>query len=688
MKLIVLALIIYLFGAFTQYFFKENQKCNYLIAINTLATLLAFGGTLGCFVSQNYSQDLMFEFGNTLVNVVLSLDGLSAFFILIIALVSWLAMIYSKGYLAKYVAEGRSVNSHYFCFNLFVVAMILVVLSQNVFAFLIAWEIMSFSSFLLMLFDADQKSVRKTAMRYLVTMHIGVLFLIAGFVMLNIKTGSIWFFDFNGQVTPLIYGLLFVGFGIKAGLVPVHTWLPKAHPVAPSHISALMSGVMIKTGIYGILRMTQLLNEPSAALGYAILAVGLMSSLLGILYATGQRDFKKMLAYSSIENMGIITLALGLGILGIAHHNVGLKTLGFLGCFMHIINHAVFKPLMFFAAGAVYNKAHTKDMEKLGGLAKVMPNTALCFLIGSMALCALPPFNGFISEFLIYYGFLNAFNTPNYLLITVMILSMAGLAFVGATAIVAFTGAYSTIFLGTPRTEKAIEVKSEVPLSMVAPMVLLVVILALIGLFPQYSILLIGGATNELVQFLYPVEILGVISFFNITLVITIGVLLLVRKAFLSGKTVTVRNTWGCGYNASADARSVGTRECGEQASIISPPFQISDLSGGKASADARSAKVQYTSTSFTRPFLGFLNPFYVRVMEFKQIKDLFPEKTSFKSKIYDIFEYYIINPVIKIDENFLAKFLWIQSGNIQSYLWYGIVALSIAIGLVLGGKI
>ncbi len=651
MKFIVLALMTYLFGAVTQYLFKENQKCNYLIVLNTIATMLAVAGTLGCFVSNSYNQDLMFEFGNTLVNVVLSLDGLSAFFILIIAVVSWLAMIYSKGYLAKYVEAGKSVNSHYFCFNIFVISMILVVLSQNVFAFLIAWEIMSFSSFLLMLFDGEKQDVRKTAIRYLVTMHIGVLFLIAGFVLLNIKTGSIWFFDFSGQVTPLIYGLLFVGFGIKAGLVPVHTWLPKAHPVAPSHISALMSGVMIKTGIYGILRMTQLLSEPSTMVGYSVLAIGILSALFGILYATGQRDFKKMLAYSSVENMGIITLALGLGLLGIAYHNVGLKTLGFLGCFMHILNHAVFKPLMFFAAGAVYNKTHTKDMETLGGLAKVMPKTAICFLIGSLALCALPPFNGFVSEFLIYYGFLNAFNTPNYLLIPVMILTMAGLAFVGATALVAFTGAYSTIFLGMPRTEKAENVKFDVPHSMTVPMIALVVILSLIGLFPQYSILAIGGATSELVQFLYPVEILTVISFFNITLVITIGVLLLVRKMFLAGKTVTVRNTWGCGY-------------------------------------DKGNAKVQYTSTSFTRPFLGFLNPFYVRVMEFKPIKDLFPEKTSFKSKIYDIFEYYVINPLVKFDEKVLSKFLWIQSGNTQRYLWYGVVALIIAVCLVLGGKI
>ncbi len=651
MSTVLLALAIYLFGGIIQYFFKDNQKCNYLIFFNSIASLLAVSGSLGCFISQNNNQDFMFEFGNTLVNVVLSLDGLSAFFILIIAIISLLATIYSKGYLAKYVAAGKSVHSHYFCFNIFIISMILVVLSQNIFAFLIAWEIMSFSSFLLMLFDADLQGVRKTAMRYLVTMHIGVLFLIAGFIMLNIKTGSIWFFDFNGQVTPMIYGLFFIGFGIKAGLVPVHTWLPKAHPVAPSHISALMSGVMIKTGIYGILRMTQLLNEPTATVGYSILTVGLISALLGILYAVGQRDYKKMLAYSSIENMGIITIALGLGLLGIAYHNIGLKTLGFLGCFMHILNHAIFKPLMFFAAGAVYNKTHTKDMEKLGGLAKVMPKTACCFLIGSLALCALPPFNGFISEFLIYYGFLNSFNTPNYLLIPVMILTMAGLAFVGATAIVAFSSAYSTIFLGTARTEKATQVENDVPLSMKAPMYILVCLLCLIGLFPQYSILAIGGATSELVAFLYPVEILSVISFFNITLIAIIATLWGLRKALLHGKTITVRNTWGCGYEKSC-------------------------------------AKIQYTSTSFTRPFLGFLNPFYVRILEFKQIKDLFPEKTSFKSKIYDIFEYYIINPLVKFDEKVLSKFMWIQSGNTQRYLWYGVVALIIAIGLVLGGKI
>ena len=178
-----------------------------------------------------------------------------------------------------------------------------------------------------------------------------------------------------------------------------------------------------------------------------------------------------------------------------------------------------------------------------------------------------------------------------------------------------------------------------------------IIILTLIGLFPQYSILIIGGATTELVQFIYPVEILTVISFFNITLLVTVGILLLVRQAFLAGKTITVRNTWGCGY-------------------------------------DKGTAKVQYTSTSFTRPFLGFLNPFYVRVMEFKHIKELFPEKTSFKSKIYDIFEYYIINPLVKFDENLLSKFYWIQSGNTQRYLWYSILALIIAICLVLGGKI
>ena len=651
MKYIVLALIVYLFGAITQYLFKENQKCNYLIVINTIATALAILGSLGCFVSQNYNQDLVFEFGNTLINVVLSLDGLSAFFILIISLISWLAIIYSKGYLAKYVEQGKSVNSHYFFFNLFIMSMISVVLSQNVFAFLISWEIMSFSSFLLMLFEGNEQKVRKTAMRYLVTMHIGVLFLMAGFIILNIKTGSIWFFDYSGQVTPVIYALLFIGFGIKAGLVPLHTWLPKAHPVAPSHVSALMSGVMIKTGIYGILRMTQLLNEPSLIVGYSVLAVGLVSALLGILYGTGQRDFKKLLAYSSVENMGIIILALGLGLLGIAYHNVGLKSLGFLGCFMHILNHAVFKPLMFFAAGAVYNKTHTKDMEKLGGLAKVMPKTSICFLIGSLALCALPPFNGFVSEFLIYYGFLNSFNTPNYLLIIVMILAMAGLAFVGTTAVVAFSSAYSTIFLGSGRSELATNVKSDVPITMTGPMIVLVVALILIGLFPQYSILIIGGATSDLVRFLYPVEILTIISYFNITLVATIGFLLIVRKICLAGKPVTVRNTWGCGY-------------------------------------DKGTAKVQYTSTSFTRPFLGFLNPFYVRVMEFKPIKDLFCEKTSFKSAIYDIFEYYIINPLVKFDEKVLSKFLWIQSGNTQRYLWYGVIALVVAIGLVLGGII
>jgi len=218
-------------------------------------------------------------------------------------------------------------------------------------------------------------------------------------------------------------------------------------------------------------------------------------------------------------------------------------------------------------------------------------------------------------------------------------------------AIVAFTSSYSVIFLGTPRTEIAEHVKEDVPKTMTVPMFLLVALVVLIGLFPQYSVLLVGGATSELILFLYPAGFLTVISYFNITLLITIGILLLVRKALLKGKAVTVRNTWGCGY-------------------------------------DKGDAKVQYTSTSFNRPFLGFLNPFYVREMEFKNIKELFPNKTSFKSKIYDIFEYYIINPLVKFDENVLSKFLWIQSGNLQTYIWYSIIALIFAICLVLGGKI
>lgn len=647
MNYILTALILYILSGMLQTLFKGGNKFNFLIILNLISSVFALVPVFQV-LSGGSSKEFLFNFGSVIGNSSFLIDQLSAFFILIIVFISFLALIYGKKYLFPYENENK-LSAHLFLYNLFIFSMICVVLASNVLLFLIFWEIMSLASFLLMMYEGEKADVRKISVQYFVMMHVCVLFLILGFAILNIKTGSLSFSDFKGNIDNLVFVLLFIGFGIKAGFVPLHTWLPSAHPAAPSHISAVMSGVMIKTGIYGILRILTLNVDLTLFVSYLVLFIGVLSGFFGILYAICQRDFKKMLAYSSVENMGIIAIAFGVGLLGVVYKNEIMASLGFIAGFMHILNHSIFKPLMFFSAGSVYKQTGTKDMEKLGGLVKVMPISALCFLFGSLAISAIPPFNGFISEFLIYLGSLNSFSTHNYFLISVIILTVAILAFIGAMALIAFTNAFSVIFLGTLRSN--IEVKSDVSGYMKAPVIILVLISAFIGVFPQYAVNIVQAPVSLFTNFRLEYDILSSVSSLNIALILLFSGLFILRYFLLKSKKVSYEKTWGCGY-------------------------------------DRESSRVQYTANSFTRPFLGFLTPFYERVLEFKQIKELFPSKTSFKSKIYDIFDNYLIRPVVKMDEFIIKKFYWIQSGNTQRYLWYGVLALIISIILVLGDKI
>ena len=648
MFLIFASIAIYVFAALIQLTLGNKIKTKFLIFANTIAAGLAILPAISIMANNNEISAQCY-LGYFIGNASLRLDTLSAFFLLIIALVTWLGTIYSKGYLNHYIDKGKNIGAHLFWFNIFIASMIGVVLSQHVILFLITWEIMSFSSFILMLFDDEAKEVRQTAIHYLIMMHIGVLFLITGFIITFIQSGSLDFSTFAGNLSNAMFLLIALGFGIKAGLLPVHTWLPKAHPVAPTHISAMMSGVMIKTGLYGILRFYSYLEKTDAIVGYTILAIGLLSAFFGILYAVAQRNFKRLLAYSSVENIGIAFIGLGIGVLGLYYENFLMASAGFLGCFMHILNHSLFKTLMFFAAGAIYSKTHTKDIEKLGGLIKSMKFTGTMFLLGSLAISALPPFNGFISELLIYLGGLSGFANGSFLLFTLVIFAIGILAFVGAMALIAFSGAFSLIFLGNPRSEKAKEVQSDVYFSMRLPMIVLAIYCLLIGLFPQIFVQIAAIPVSKYTLLVMPENLLNIVSIINITLLGLISIILLIRYLALQNKPVEIQETWGCGYKYAT-------------------------------------SKMQYSANSYTRPFLGFLTPFFVRELDFKQIKELFPKKTHFKSTFYDIFEYYIVKPLVSADETFLSKFLWIQSGNTQRYLIYGVIFLIITIILLLGG--
>lgn len=641
MIILFTSIILFIFSGLAQILFKGKYKAIIFTLFSGLATVLGLiPTTIALFRNKIFFKTV--NLNGLIGNVNFVFDPLSAFFVLIILVISFLAIIYSRKYLEPY---KKDVSAHYFFLGLFIPAMILVVTVQNILFFLMCWEIMSLSSFFLLLFDSEKKEVRQTAINYLVTMQIGVVFLFIGFIFLNLNTGSLDFASFQGHISNVIFIFLLIGFGIKAGFVPFHTWLPKAHPIAPSHISAVMSGVMIKTGIYGILRLLTFIEVPSLLLSYLVLFIGVASAFFGILYAITQRDYKRMLAYSSIENIGLITISLGIAMLGLSYQNYLMIGLGFLGVFAHIFNHSIFKPLLFLSAGSVLLKTHTTDCEQLGGLIKLMPYTATLFLIGSLAISALPPFNGFISEFFIYLAMLNGISTENHFLFPVLIISIGVLAFVGAMVLIAFTNMFSSIFLGMPRSEKTSNIKQDSSKSMIFPIVILAIVSLLIGLFPQYFIKIVINPVNTFLttQLNFPTQILSNISMFNVTLLISVAAILLIRKLLLKNKSVAINKTWACGY-------------------------------------DKTNSKMQYSNYSFSRPFLGFLTPFFIRELDFKGIKELFPISTHFKSKTIDIFEYYLIRPIINFDKFIIQKFYWVQSGNVQKYLLYGLIFLLLVI--------
>ncbi len=518
--------------------------------------------------------------------------------------------------------------------------------------FLICWEIMSLSSFFLVIFENEKKDVLKAGIKYLVFMHFSVLFIMIAFALLSIKSGS---FDFNafksvlsanGHLADIIFILSFIGFGTKAGFVPFHNWLPDAHPAAPTHVSAIMSGVMIKTGIYGILRVLSIIGIPSKAIAYGVLIISVISALYGVLYAITQHDLKRLLAYHSIENIGIIGIGLGVGMLGLAYNAPNLVLAGFAGGILHILNHSIFKELLFLSAGSVYIKTHTRNVEVLGGLIKSMPYTAILFLIGSIAICGLPPFNGFISEFLIYFGMFKGLSVHNFFAVVAMIFAIAGLALVGTMAILCFTKAFSIIFLGMPRSETVENVQNDNSLSMILPMGFLAVLTLLIGVYPQYVfwyikrtiVSIIPMTSLNIFSVCYePMRLMQTIAVFAIAFVAFITVLVLLKLKLTKGKVV-MHETWGCGYNRGNN-------------------------------------HMQYTASSYASPFLSMLKPLFKKVFDIEKPKKLFPKSAHFSLHIEDIEEAYVIEPLLKSDEWFLSKFESIQNGNIQSYIKYGLMA-------------
>lgn len=490
-----------------------------------------------------------------------SMDPLSALFVLLISIGSVASVLYSRGYLAHTLREKSPahVSLHYTSLTVMAYAMLGVVCSDGGYSFLFFWELMTVASFLLILYDAQRREVSRAALAYLIMMHVGFVLLVVGFVRLDAVCGRATF-DALGQyfhtkpALPLFLVFL-AGFGMKAGLFPLHVWLPEAHPAAPSHVSALMSGVMIKTGIYGILRTTAALGDLPVlhTAGVILLVVGIITGLWGVILAAMQNDVKRLLAYSSIENIGIILLAVGIAALGKASGNQMVALCGIAGALLHSLNHSFFKSLLFFGAGNILSQTRTTSLDALGGLTKHMPLTSLLFLAATAAICALPPLNGFVSELLVYLGLLDGIASGSNILASAA--GLAALALIGGVAVLAFTKLYGTVFLGSPRSHEVAEA-SEVDNLRLAAMALPLAGILLVGLFPRAAV---GCVTRAAEFFLRtPSDAADWLLSPTLTavgriawgLILVVAILAWLRRRTLRGRQVAEGPTWGCGFTA------------------------------------------------------------------------------------------------------------------------------------------
>ena len=466
--------LLYLLGCVVSLFLYKQNK----IAAKVGFGISSIASGYGIFYFlMNLSGTDSFSLGeNLLYNPTFSLDPLGNFFSFVVTLIAFASSIYAIQYTEEYAKKG-SLAVMAFLFNAFILAMLLVLSASDVFWFMICWELMTIISAFLICYN-DSKASLKAIMIYLGIAHFGGMCILSAFLLMANQSGSLEFSSFVGlEFSPLmasiIFLLAFIGFGSKAGMFPFHVWLPKAHPAAPTNVSALMSGVMIKVALFGIIKFCLWLPVMQWW-GLLIIVIGALSSLLGVLYALIQHDYKSLLAYHSVENIGIILLGLGTGVYGIAINSPTLATIGFLAGLYHIVNHAIFKGLLFLGAGSVLHATHTREIEELGGLAKKMPYTAFAMFIGVMGIAALPPLNGFVSEWFTYQGMMQGALGEGILPRFVFTFSVVALAVTGVLVVIHLK-LYAIIFAGTPRDMKIFDKAKEVPFTMIAGMMFLVI---------------------------------------------------------------------------------------------------------------------------------------------------------------------------------------------------------------------
>ena len=593
------------------------------------------------------------------------LDPLASFFVLTISLAGLSAAIYALGYVTEFY--GRvSLGVLGSLFNGFLLSMTLVVIADNGFFFLIVWELMSLLSYFLVVTEHEKADVRYAGFFYLIMTHVGTAFIILAFLIFFQGGGSFSFESFRHPEQPLpegmrtlVFLMALIGFGTKAGIVPLHVWLPYAHPAAPSHISALMSGVMIKTAIYALIRVyfDFLGGQFPWWWGFVVLVIGTVSALLGVMYALMEHDLKSLLAFHSVENIGIILLGIGAGMIFQTYGLKELAALGLLAGLYHTINHALFKALLFLGAGSLLYATHTRNMEEYGGLLRRMPWTGIFFLIGAVSISALPPTNGFVSEWLVFQSLFLSFQLPTVFLKLMLPIAAAMLALTGVLALACFAKAFGISFLALPRSAHARHAE-EVPVPMRLGMGLLALVCVALGVAPMVVVPLLDRVTAPFTGVSIEGKVLALdgwavapvnVEFSSLSTPVLALLLLVLSMLGLGlvvafGGLVKTRyyKTWGCGIN-------------------LTP-------------------RMEYTATGFVQPIKRVFSTIYQPTVkletEFLEESRYFAKRRRFEFRIEPIFQKYLYDPVVAFFITMADRLRVIQAGSLHLYLTYIFVTL------------
>jgi len=570
-------------------------------------------------------------------------DGLGLYFLLVITTVTIPIMLSTHSYIQHYMHREKAVRAFLAIFSLLLLSTQFLVLANHAIVFLIFWELMTLMAYLGLLLEREKAEVQKGSFIYFCTTHAATFTLYIFFFILHQHSGSWVFTDFhftadNGLLFYVACLFGFTGFAIKAGFMPFHFWLPWAHPIAPTVLSAFLSGIVIKTGIYGIFRLIEFCSPLPAWMGVVILVVSLFSAIFGVWYALAQHDIKRLLAYHSIENIGIIGIGIGLGVIGISYSAQSLVWLGFGGALFHTFNHAIFKSLLFLGTGTIYQNYHTRDIELMGGIVHRAPIFVALFLIGSIAISGIPPLNGFMSEFLVYKGFFETASLFGNYFPFFMLFMTVGLAFVGGLALACFTKINSVMFLGTER-------KGNHPFKVAATdytaLGLLAFLCILFGVYPQAIL----GTITSVITFnrwgihIQPYSMFAqwdVITLVFASVLVAIGSLIVWKKV---NAWQRISPAWGCGY-----------------------PQQT--------------VRMQYTASSYADEINNIASAMLHRDKHIIPPKTIFPTRSRFSSHAADFADVKLVKPLYSYILAKINSVEFLSQTDIRYYILFMLIVV------------